>query len=170
MFAHLVWATYGRRPLISPQVRRVLYPFVIEKADLLRCSVLAIGGMPDHMHVAVRMHPSVCLSKLAQEMKGASAHRFNHTPGLLGPKLAWQGGYGAFSFWRADARIVVRYIETQQERHARKQWLRASSSTTASSPVESFRTALHLIDSELSLVNAWERAHKNEDPMTESQP
>ena len=59
--------------------------------------------MPDHVHLLVELHPTVSVSALAKEVKGASSHAAAH---LLraGPSFRWQTGYGAFSVSHGDVR------------------------------------------------------------------
>lgn len=110
LFVHLVWATYSRTPILTPAIRRELDPYLKGRAEILNCRVLALGGMPDHLHVLVRMHPATSVARLAQELKGASSYHINH---VFRPtnRHRWQGGYGAFSCWERDIGVVVRYIE-----------------------------------------------------------
>jgi hypothetical protein len=53
------------------------------------------------------------------ELKGASAHYVNHT--LANRKvIEWQTGYGVISFGAKAMPWVVRYVENQRERHAKR--------------------------------------------------
>lgn len=119
LFVHMVWSTHHRRPLIVPSIRVDLYACLEDRGDRVKCRVLAVGGMPDHVHVAVRLHQTVSVSKLAQELKGGSSYEMGRVQRYASTRLAWQEGYGAFSFAENDLATVVRYIRTQPDRHAR---------------------------------------------------
>ena len=123
IFVHLVWSTHRRLPLIVPSIREDLYTCLHVRGDRVRCLVLAVGGMPDHVHVAVRLHQTVSVSNLAQELKGGSSYEMGRVQRYASTRLAWQEGYGAFSFAENDLATVVRYIRTQPDRHARNAWL-----------------------------------------------
>jgi hypothetical protein len=43
---HLIWATRERRPLITPDVERMVYHAISAEATHMGCEVLALGGMP----------------------------------------------------------------------------------------------------------------------------
>lgn len=117
VFLHLVWATDGRRPLLHPTLEAGVHDLVRTKCRQLRCRVLAVGGMPDHVHLLVELHPTVSVAALAKEVKGASSHAAAH---LLraGPSFRWQTGYGAFSVSHRDVPRATTYVLHQKEHHA----------------------------------------------------
>lgn len=81
--------------------------------------MLAINGMPDHIHFFIGMKPSCCLSDLVREIKKSSndfinAKKFTHS------KFQWQEGYGAFSYSHSNLDNVINYIMKQKEHHKNK--------------------------------------------------
>jgi len=113
---HLVWATWDRLPILDVPVAEVVVRAVRAKGSALGCPVIAIGWMPDHLHVLMQLKPSVALSELVRHVKGSSAHLVNGNG--VGEKLRWQGGYGAFAVCRDHLDVVRAYVENQSERHA----------------------------------------------------
>jgi REP element-mobilizing transposase RayT len=71
----------------------------------------------DHVHLLVRLPATVAVAKLAQQVKGASAHLITH---VIAPDrfFKWQGAYGAFSVSPRDLDAVCAYIHHQREHHA----------------------------------------------------
>ncbi len=120
LYLHCVWATWDRQPLLTPQLEQPVYAVVLSKCHELKCEPLAIGGMPDHIHLLVRLHTTVAVADLLKEVKGASSHLVTHviTPGEF---FKWQGAYGAFTLRKEDAPVVKGYIERQKEHHARNE-------------------------------------------------
>jgi putative transposase len=117
LYVHLVWATGDRMALIKPAMRRSLYRCLEDQARQLGCTVLALGGMPDHVHTVLRMPAKLAVARLVQQLKGVSSH-FVHQQ-LEGPgAFRWQEGYGAFSISRSHVARVVAYVEKQEEHHA----------------------------------------------------
>ena len=119
---HLVWATSERKPLVTPDIERAVYRCIEQQALRLKCSVLAIGGMPDHVHLAVRTPTHVDAAKLAMQTKGVSSAfvRDQLRPGHL---FDWQDGFAVFSFGRNQQRSIIAYITHQKQRHgANKLW------------------------------------------------
>ena len=76
--------------------------------------------MPDHIHLLATYTPSLALSNLTGEVKGAASHAMTHN---LAPRrpFRWQDGYGAFSLRKRDAPIVERYILSQKQHHSTNQ-------------------------------------------------
>ncbi len=116
LYVHLVWATWDRLPLITPQIEGSLYRCLGSEAKKMDCRVLAIGGMPDHVHVLTRIPATLPVSKLAQQLKGSSSHFVNHE--LVAQRsFKWMGVYGAFSVSRWDVKRVMAYINHQKQHH-----------------------------------------------------
>ena len=82
----------------------------------LKADVLAIGGVADHVHLLVRLHPAVAVSDLVKRVKGSSSHLVTQRlqPGEF---FKWQGAYGAFTVSKAEAQKVIDYISNQEEHH-----------------------------------------------------
>ena len=116
IFVHLVWGTWDRLPLITPEMEQPLFQCLEAEAHRAGCSVLAVNGIPDHMHVLLEMPPTMALSAIMQQIKGSSSHFVNHA---LKPEhfFKWQGDYGAFSVSRWDIKRVAGYVLNQKEHH-----------------------------------------------------
>jgi REP element-mobilizing transposase RayT len=117
IYVHLVWGTWRRRPIISPELEPEIHRVIESKCVGLRCLPLAIGGTADHVHLLSRLHPSIPVARLAAEVKGSSSHAVTH---LLarGSRFRWQRGYGAFSVSLNDVPAVERYVREQKLHHA----------------------------------------------------
>lgn len=78
------------------------------------CPVIAVGGMPDHVHMLFVLARTVALSKAVEEVKKESSKwaKVHVHPGFY-----WQNGYGAFSVSASRAPRVVAYIKNQQKHH-----------------------------------------------------
>jgi putative transposase len=116
LYVHLVWATWDRLPLITPEVQPAVYRCIQAEATRLGCRVGAIGGIEDHVHVLVRHPPAVSISEMVKQTKGVSS-RLMQQEVRLGDFFKWQGSYGAFSISERDIAMVRRYIHRQEEHH-----------------------------------------------------
>lgn len=113
----MVWATRLREPLLTGTLEKLAHQVIRSEARDLGCTVLAIGSMPDHLHLLVRVPGRVSAAELAKQVKGSSSHALNEAlPD--GEGFRWQEGYGAFSVSRSHVRQVAAYVERQRERHA----------------------------------------------------
>ena len=73
VFLHVVFATKHRTPLIEPHIADRLYPFV---GGILRnqgCTLLNAGGMPDHVHLLVRLPTTISIADLLREIKATTS-------------------------------------------------------------------------------------------------
>jgi putative transposase len=75
----------------------------------------AVGGIEDHIHIAVSVPPTVLVSDWIGKLKGSNSHYINHQ---VKPKaLEWQRGYGIVSFGTKDLPWVIQYIKNQRDHH-----------------------------------------------------
>ncbi len=78
--------------------------------------MLAINGMPDHIHFLIGMRPSCCLADLVREIK-KSSNQFISEKKFTKVKFQWQEGYGAFSYSHSALGNVIAYINNQKAHH-----------------------------------------------------
>jgi REP element-mobilizing transposase RayT len=114
---HFVWATWDRQPLITPDIERELWRYIGAVCWDDHCDLLAIGGMPDHVHLLALLSNTITLADLMKHVKGGSSAFVSDK---LKPhaRFKWQGSYGAFSVSRPQIDKVVQYIANQKQHHA----------------------------------------------------
>jgi REP element-mobilizing transposase RayT len=66
--------------------------------------------------LAVTLAPTIGISELIGQLKGASSHEVNERQGRKA--IQWQAGYGIVSFGTKDLPWVVEYIRNQKAHHA----------------------------------------------------
>ncbi|MFO0959409.1 MAG: IS200/IS605 family transposase [Isosphaeraceae bacterium] len=115
-YIHVIFSTKDRQPLIGPAMQSRLHDYIggILRAD--GCPLLAVGGMPDHVHLLVSLGRNMAIADLLRIVK-ANSSRWIHRefPALSG--FAWQSGYGAFSVSASNRGRVEEYIHGQAEHH-----------------------------------------------------
>ena len=111
-----VFAVQNRECIIGNQWRDELYKYITGTIRNHDHKLLAINGMPDHLHVLFGMRPTQTLSDLLQDIKGSSSKWINNKKFVRG-KFSWQEGYGAFSYSKSQLPQIIQYIERQQEHH-----------------------------------------------------
>ena len=114
-----VFAVQYRRNQILPPFKCELYRYISGIIKNNGHKMLAINGMPDHVHVLFGLRPGQSLSDLMQDIKGSSSRWINER-GLLKMKFSWQQGYGAFSYSKSQLPNVIEYIENQEMHHRTK--------------------------------------------------
>jgi putative transposase len=117
-YGHFVWATRRRAEVLTPEFERRVYRCVVAEVSRQRCQVLAIGGMPDHIHVLARMTGSMAPATLARQMKGVSSALLNDIRPAYSERFDWQDGYGFFSLGRNQVPYVLQYVKNQKLHHA----------------------------------------------------
>ena len=116
VYLHLVWGTWRREPLISDDMEQRLYACITREAEFLGCTVYAVNGMPDHVHIVVKLPTTVTIAKLAKQVKGSSSTLARNQLSLSG-FFGWQDRYAAFSVSRWDLKKVLEYVRNQKAHH-----------------------------------------------------
>ncbi len=113
---HFIWATAERRPLLTPEVERIAYRIIQTKAQQLEATVLALNGMPDHVHLAVLFTPNVSIASFIRQLKRSVtvAIRQQYGESLY---FEWEPGYAAFGFPFGKRQVVMDYIRNQKMHH-----------------------------------------------------
>jgi putative transposase len=118
-FYHTVFSTKQRARLITPELESRLYPFIGGIVRQLRCTLLALNGTADHVHLLVRYRADLPHSDLLRHVKARSSKWINETfPDLS--HFAWQEGYGGFTVSKSAVADVEAYIARQKEHHVRQ--------------------------------------------------
>ncbi|MBD1920192.1 IS200/IS605 family transposase [Microcoleus sp. FACHB-831] len=119
LYLHCVWATWDRLPLITPDIQKQLYSAIIGECNQLGCTVIAVGGVEDHIHLLTGFSTTVTVSNLIKQIKGSSSHLITHEikPGEF---FKWQGSYGAFTVSHDAIDKVADYIRNQRIHHHQK--------------------------------------------------
>lgn len=81
--------------------------------------MIAINGMPDHVHMLARLKPAMAPAKIIQMVKKLSTDWINDR-GFLDQHFNWQIGSAVFSVDYRKVDNVIRYIKNQKEHHAKK--------------------------------------------------
>jgi REP element-mobilizing transposase RayT len=111
-----VFAVKHRDGLIHVSFKDELYQYIAGILKNNNHKLLAINGMPDHVHILIGMRPTQSISDLLQDIKGSSSKWINEKK-FLRIKFEWQEGYGAFSYAKSQVNSVIRYIQNQEEHH-----------------------------------------------------
>ena len=116
---HCVFSTKERKPLIGTDLQKRLWAFLSSVAIERGMTVVAVGGMEDHVHILVAVPATMALAKAVQSLKGVSS-KWIHDEFPEQRQFAWQAGYGAFSVSRSRLDATAAYIRNQREHHRSK--------------------------------------------------
>jgi REP element-mobilizing transposase RayT len=119
---HVIFAVRNRIGLIQNDWRDELYKYITGIIQSYKHKLLAINGMPDHLHAFFGMRPTQSLSDLMQDIKGSSSIWINDRKFVKG-KFEWQEGYGAFTYSKSQEANVIAYIRDQEIHHRKRNFL-----------------------------------------------
>lgn len=119
IYIQTVFAVENRGCLIQKEWKDELYKYITGIVKNNDHKLIAINGMPDHVHIFIGIKPDQSISDLLQDIKGASSKWINEK-GFVKGKFKWQSGFGAFSYSQSHIDTVVKYIQQQEEHHKRK--------------------------------------------------
>ncbi|GAA3751614.1 IS200/IS605 family transposase [Flavobacterium ginsengisoli] len=119
LYIQIVFAVKGRQNLISKNWKNEIYKYITGIITNQKQKLIAINGMPDHIHILVGIKPNVSISDLVRDIKSSSSKFINEQKWING-KFEWQTGFGAFSYGHSQLTPVINYIENQEEHHKTK--------------------------------------------------
>ncbi len=114
LFYHLVWSTADRQPIIDQARESIVHHHLRQVAERHGIIVHAIGGIEDHVHLAVTIPPTLAVATAIQRIKGGSSRAINEE---FGQDFRWQAEYGVDTFSKRHLRNVVAYITQQRQHH-----------------------------------------------------
>lgn len=117
IYLHLVWGTWDRMPLLTPDIERDVYRVIGAECANAGAAIVALGGIEDHVHLLAKLSPALAPAELVKQIKGVSSRVVN-TQLLSGGSFRWRGGYGAVSVSPSHLERVTAYIARQKEHHA----------------------------------------------------
>ncbi len=114
---HLVWCTFQRQPFITPDIERDVYRCLQGQARSLQCSVLALNGTPDHVHLVLRAPATLSPAQIMKQLKGVSATliRKELRPDAF---FSWRDSYFVYSLCDPVTAEVITYVKNQKRRHS----------------------------------------------------
>ena len=115
----MIFSTRDRLPYIADGVIKGLHAYLAQIAREHNCDCFRVGGVADHVHLAVRLSRTISISKLIEELKKGSS-KWMKTQGSDLGSFSWQRGYGCFSLSPKDLDKLITYIANQKQHHETK--------------------------------------------------
>jgi putative transposase len=119
IYIQIVIVVKGRYCLIPNKKKENLYKYITGIIQNKKHKLIAINGIPNHIHILIGLNPAEALSALVKEIKRCSTNFINEQKWLKG-KFSWQNGYGGFSYSRSHLDRIINYIKNQEKHHKRK--------------------------------------------------
>jgi REP element-mobilizing transposase RayT len=118
-YFHLVFAVKHRNALINKEWKDKLEKYITGIVHNHGHKLLAIGSMPDHIHIYIGYNLNHLIPKLVEEIK-TSSNKWIKEQKLSNFKFEWQKGYGAFTNSKSQLDSVVKYVLNQEVHHKKK--------------------------------------------------
>ena len=119
VIVHVVFSTKDREAWIAPAMRPRLHAYMAEVARSLGCEAYRVGGVPDHVHLALTLPRTITQSDLVKDLKTSSNHWLEKQDARY-VAFAWQRRYGIFSVGKSQLSDLVKYIDQQEQHHQKK--------------------------------------------------
>jgi len=121
---HIVWITKYRKPVLHGDVGLTLRDIIRRTCEELDVQIIAGNVLLDHVHLLLSFPPSLCISKLAQKLKGVSSRKLLQSNKRLQKEYwgrhLWARGYFVVSTGNVTDEIIAEYIKNQDEIERRK--------------------------------------------------
>lgn len=111
---HIAFSTKDRADLIPEALEPDLFAYIGGICRRMDSPLLAMNGVPDHVHMLVSLGKTVAQSDLMLNIKRDSSKRMKDAV----PDFAWQDGYFAFSIGESGLETLRSYIADQKQHHA----------------------------------------------------
>ena len=116
---HLLFSPKNRDSLIKKAWKDELEKYITGIVQNHKHKMLAIGCMPDHIHIFIGYNVNHLIPSLVEEIKTSTTAWVKHN-NLSRFKFEWQRGYGAFSHSSSQIDGLVKYILNQEEHHRKR--------------------------------------------------
>jgi len=114
---HIVFRTKNSIPALSVEHETSFYSYVWGMIRIKKSVLYRIGGMPDHVHILMDLHPSLSLSDFIRELKTATNGWLKEHHQEFPLFIGWGEGYAAFSYSLSEKDAIINYIINQKEHH-----------------------------------------------------
>lgn len=118
-YVHLVFTPKRKNALIRRNWKDKLEKYITGIVQNNGHKLIAIGAMPDHIHIFIGYNVNQLIPDLVEMIK-TSSNAWIRENKLSSNKFDWQRGYGAFSHSRSNLDRVAKYVLNQEEHHRRK--------------------------------------------------
>jgi REP element-mobilizing transposase RayT len=113
---HIVFRTKHSNPTIPEAHEKELYAYIMGVVNNKKSKLYRIGGMENHIHLLVDIHPTIALSDFMKELKEYSSKWLSKNPNFLDFE-GWAVSFAGFTYNFNDRQTIINYIKNQKEHH-----------------------------------------------------
>ena len=119
IWLHVVFATKNRAPFIRQEKEEIVYQLISEQLVKMECEVVAINGMPDHVHLVFAANYKLSPMDIVKQVKGATSYYINKS-GIFSQKFDWQDAFRVFSISPSLVGKAKTYVDNQKRHHTKR--------------------------------------------------
>ncbi len=118
-YFQLVFAVKNRKALINKAWKNELEQYITAIVQNNKHKLIAIGSMPDHIHIFIGYNLNQRIPELVEEIKTSSSSwiKYNNKSPF---RFEWQNGYGSFTYAHSQLDVVAKYVLNQEAHHQKK--------------------------------------------------
>lgn len=111
---HIVFGTKNRLPLIPENLKPRLHEYLGGTVRGLGGIAFEVNGMNDHVHLLVKLKPTIKFSDFLRDLKANSSKWAKQN---INENFSWQRRYGGFTVSESQFETVRNYIRNQEQHH-----------------------------------------------------
>lgn len=116
LFYHIVFRTKYGKNTIPKQHEKELYAYIMAIINNKKSKLYRIGGIENHLHLLVDIHPSFALSDFMRDLKVHSSKWLDKNPNF--PDFeGWAVSFAGFTYNLSDKQTITDYIKNQRKHH-----------------------------------------------------
>ena len=119
LLMHVIFSTKNRIKLIADGWQAELFAYIGRTLHEHKASLLEAGGIEDHVHLLLRVHPSFAVADTVRLIK-ANSSRWINEERRIQARFEWQKGYAVFSVSQSSRDALSQYIRNQREHHCKQ--------------------------------------------------
>lgn len=113
---HVVWCPKYRRPVLTGAVEKRLISIIKEVSKVIRCEIVEMEIMPDHVHLLLEVDPQFGIHKAVKRLKGVSSHHIRNEFQSIRSRMntLWTNSYFVSTVGGAPLAVIKQYIQNQK--------------------------------------------------------
>ncbi len=113
---HLIWCPKRRKPVLVNDIAQECQSLIKQKCEQHGWTILKINIQPNHVHLFVRVFPTISAADVVKECKGLTSYKLrNKYPELKKLPCMWTRSYFASTAGNVSASAIQKYIEAQSK-------------------------------------------------------
>jgi putative transposase len=113
---HIVFRTKYGKYTIPEQYEKELYAYILGIINNKKSKLYRIGGIENHIHLLVDIHPTFAVSDFMKELKEYSSKWLSSNTNF--PNFeGWAVSFAGFTYNLNDKQTIIDYIKNQKAHH-----------------------------------------------------